>query len=257
MSMAMDVYAVMSIIFGLVIGSFLNVCIYRIPRGLSIVTPGSSCPGCGHMITPLENIPVLSFLVLRGKCRQCKTKISWRYPLVEILTAVLFYMTYLKTGFNIDFVLYLTVVASFIAIAFIDYDTLRIPDIFLIPGFITGLTFTILYGWFDYLIGGVGLIVFFLGVRVMGKVLFRKEAMGLGDVKLAGIIGFFLGWQNGLVAVFMAFIIASLFSLLLISGSRIKFGKAIPFGPFLSIGTMISLLYGDFLVNWYVQLFIY
>jgi len=257
MSFIIDIYAVMIVIAGLIIGSFLNVCIYRIPRGLSIVHPGSSCPSCNHKITPLENIPLLSFLWLRGKCRECKEKISWRYPLVEGLTAGLFLMTYLETGLGIELVLNAIFISSLIAIAFIDLDTMIIPNVLLLPGLISGITFLFINERVDHLIGLISLTILFLGIQFFGKIIFRKDAMGTGDVKLAGVLGFFLGWENGLVAVFLAFFIAAFFFMILSGSKKMTFGKAVPFGPFLSLGAIVSLFYGDFIIQMYLQLIVF
>lgn len=242
--------------FGLAIGSFLNVVIYRMPLGESIVQPPSHCPQCNHQIRPWENIPVLSFLFLRGKCSSCGTRISWRYPLVELLTAVVFLLVFMRFGWTLGTLIYIYFSALLIAITFIDLDHLIIPDGFLIAALIPGIV-TWLAGGTEILIhqllGAVILGGIFWGIRFFGEKVFKKEAMGFGDVKFAAVLGWTLSWQIGIVAAFLSFIAASVLLLVLMPLKVIRFGQQIPFGPFIAIGTWLGLMWGVDLINWYMN----
>jgi len=247
------------ILFGLIIGSFLNVVIYRYPRGESLAFPPSHCPSCDHQIKPWENIPVFSFIFLGGKCSSCKTDISKRYPLVESLTALIFVMTYLKYGLTYDFGVFALFGALLIAIAFIDIDHLIIPDsmviIGLLPGFFTWFTGegTILTTQF---MGFVGLGAIFWAIRYVGALAFKKEAMGLGDVKFAAMAGWVLGWDIGIVSMFMAFLTATLLFTILIPAKIIDRKQQVPFGPFICVGIWLGLIWGRDVIDWYLNMFV-
>lgn len=237
------IYTITYGVLGLIIGSFLNVVIYRVPQGESIVTPGSHCPECGHYLRPWELIPVFSYLLLGGKCHKCGIRISWRYPAVELLTGILFGLTYLfrleRTTSGLIFDLFF--VALLITLTFIDLDTFRLPDVLVLMVAAIGLTNTLVTGdpvvWRS--LGGalgVGGIFFLIAY-------FYPKGMGWGDVKLVAALGLCLGYPD----VFLAVFIASLLGVL-IGGGRIVLLKKdwkdpIPFGPFLAGGALIMLLF--------------
>lgn len=248
------------IVLGLAFGSFLNVCVYRLQRKLSIISPGSACPNCGHKIRFQENIPVLSFLFLRGKCSNCKTPISIRYPLVEILTALISVLLFQKQGLSLDFIFTAAFVFLVIVIAFIDIDKQIIPNGLLIIGLIPAgyLLFSNgINGSLTHLLGGIGLGSGFLMIGYLGRIMMKQESMGMGDVKYAALIGLFLGWKLGILAAGLAFIIAALLIGILLPIGKITMRERIPFGPFLSLGTVISILWGQSLIQQYLQLIVY
>ncbi len=246
------------IIFGSIIGSFLNVCIYRIPRRLSILFPSSRCPSCNSPIRPADNIPVLSFLLLKGRCRLCKTRIPFRYPVVESLNALLYAITVWRFGpdFSWSLLLYLILVSSLVIITFIDIDYQIIPDGITLPGIPLALLFgsTLLpdpflrvemLGFKTSLTGivlGGGL---FYGIGALGSLIFRKEAMGGGDIKLMAMLGGVLGWKGVLLTAFLGSFFGSIIgvSLILIKGGQM--GTKIPFGPYLAFGAVLSLFFGQ------------
>ena len=246
---------VITILFGLLFGSFLNVCIYRIPRGESIAFPASHCPHCQHPIKPYDNVPVFSFLLLRGKCRSCGAAISWRYPLVEALTGALFGYVVHRYSFTGAALAYLVFTALLIAISFIDLDHLLIPDVLSLPGIALGFgaSFLIPRPWHDSVIGmllGGGMI---LAVGEAGERLFKKEAMGGGDVKLMAMIGAFLGWKMVLLTIFFASVVGAVIGIAM----KARTGKEyIPFGPFLSLGALGALFFGENFLQWYLTFFL-
>lgn len=241
-------------IIGLLVGSFLNVCIWRIPRQKSIVSPSSHCPQCGHPIKARDNIPLISYLLLRGKCRFCGGRISFRYPLVEFLTGVIFLLLFLKFGAGIEFFSSLILSSILIMVFFIDLEHLLIPDKIVFPGLIIGILFsfspgspTPLKALEGLLLGGGALYL----IALIGGWIAKKESMGGGDVKFAALIGTFLGWQMTALSLILAFITGALVSLLLIA-LRIKGRKdVVPFGPFIAVGGFITLLAGDKILWWY------
>lgn len=245
----MTIYGV-TLILGLLFGSFFNVCIYRIPGGESIVFPGSHCPHCSHDLKPWHNIPVVSFLCLQGKCRFCQTPISWRYPFVEILTAAFFLVVVHTYSLTWETFAYLLLTSALIVISFIDFDHQLIPDKISLPGIIVGfaVSFLLPLRWYDSLLGiliGGGVI---WAVGIVGEWIFKKEAMGGGDVKLMAMIGAFLGWKAALLTIFFASIIGAVIGIIM----RLITGKEyLPFGPFLSVGAFLSLLWGEQFLLWY------
>ena len=247
------------ILFGLIIGSFLNVVIYRFPRGESLAFPPSHCPQCDHQIKPWENIPLISYLFLRGQCSSCKTSISARYPLVEALTGIIFYVTYLKFGLTWDLPVFALFGALLLAIAFIDIDHLIIPDSMILIGLLPGF-----YLWLSrdaqmltpQFMGLIGLGGLFWAIRFFGGLAFKKEAMGFGDVKFAAMAGWVLGWEVGIVSMFLAFLSATLLFTVLIPTGVIDRKQQVPFGPFICVGIWLGLLVGREIINWYLSMFI-
>ena len=247
-------------LFGLAVGSFLNVVIYRLPRGKSLIRPGSTCPSCGKPIRFYDNIPVISFLVLRRRCRHCGEKISWRYPLVELLTAILFTLVASKYGFSLQSFGYILLTAMLIAITFIDLEHFIIPDYITIPGAILGLILAVFSGHIAILNAVIGLLVggvSLLLIGVIGDKLFKKESMGGGDIKLSALLGAYLGWQQVIFVLVCASFFGAVIGLagILIS-KRVKETRLIPFGPFLALGALVSIFFGQYLIDLYVNSFL-
>ena len=240
--------------FGLVFGSFANVVILRLPKGKSLVTPGSTCPSCGKAIRFYDNIPLLSYLLLRAKCRFCRKKISGRYFLVELLSGILFLAMYAKFGIDARFFVYTLFAYSLLIVGFIDIDTFLISDVIVLPMVVLGLMFSILlpgmhnnldarisglYSFAGILLGAVLLVA----LSFFGKLLFRKDAMGGGDVKLLAMIGAFLGWKSIFLTIFFASLLGTVISLSLIACKKKSIEDYVPFGPYLGLGALISLFY--------------
>jgi len=240
-------------LIGTVVGSFLNVCIYRIPRHKSILFPGSHCPRCKKDIIWYDNIPILSYIALLGRCGYCKKKISFRYPLVEFLTAVMMVCLYLKFGFTGHFFVYTALVSALIAVSFVDLETHEIPDEISLGGLVIGLIVafalpSMLDGsnrWtglaqsaLRVLAGGGSIYI----MGALGSVAFKKEAMGGGDVKLMAMIGSVLGWK----LVLLAFFIAPVFGAFVGVIAKVRHGsETIPYGPYLSLGAVIAIFFGN------------
>jgi leader peptidase (prepilin peptidase)/N-methyltransferase len=225
-------------LFGLIVGSFLNVVIYRMPRGESIAYPASHCPVCSHTLSWTENIPLVSWLVQGGRCRHCRSSISSRYPLVEAMTAALFALTALVYGISIEALAVALLAATLVAVVFIDLDHLLILDVVLVPAALIGIFDALVYGRIgDALLGAlVGAAIFGLLFLVT-----RGAGMGLGDAKLALVLGLFLGLHLTIAAIAFSFIFGSLLMLpVLAAGSRGR-RDAVPFGPFLVLGALVAL----------------
>jgi leader peptidase (prepilin peptidase)/N-methyltransferase len=245
-------WAICAFVFGAAIGSFLNVCIWRIPEGKSIVFPASHCPKCGKSIRPYDNIPVLSWLVLRGRCRDCAAPISFRYPLVEILTAVLSLAMFWKYGLSFEYLAAFLFAAALVVITFIDFDHQIIPDVISLPGipvFFLLAVFVMGLGFLDSLLGLIIGGGFLYLIAVGYELLTKREGMGGGDIKLLAMIGAFLGWKSLFFVVFMSSILGALVGvvLILIKGKDMKY--AVPFGPFLSIAAVMYLFVGSELTH--------
>ena len=226
----------------------MNVCIYRIPRGKSIVTPPSACPECDEKIRPWHNIPVVSFLLLKGRCNNCKTKISVRYPLVELLTGFLTVVVYYWFGMNLEGLAALFLLYYLVAVVFIDIDFRIIPDRIILAGLITGVIIHVagnFMSWKEILVGGLIGSGFLLFTFFLGKLLFKKESVGGGDIKFGFMLGIFLGTQNIIVGLFSSYVFAALIG----GGGKILQGRAptgeIPFGPYLALGSATALFFGD------------
>jgi len=248
-----------SFLMGLSLGSFLNVCIYRIPLKQSIAHPPSSCPHCGERIRFYDNIPLLSYLFLMGRCRQCGHRISLRYPIVEGLTGLLSLMLFTTYGISFQYLLLLLFSATLVTISFIDLDHRIIPDLLSLPGVAAGWAVSLFpwsVYWLDSLIGTVaGGGSLYLVATVYERVTGR-EGMGGGDIKLLAMIGAWMGWQAlpliVLIASLTGAVIGSVFILCAGEGYRFR----IPFGPFLSSGALLYLFFGQDLTRWYFGLFL-
>jgi leader peptidase (prepilin peptidase) / N-methyltransferase len=253
--MESEMLEIFSIIFGALIGSFLNVCIYRLPREESIVTPGSHCPSCNQPIRFYDNIPLISYSFLRGKCRNCRHPISLQYPLVEGISALSSLLLFLRFGPSWSYLAYFAFAAALIAITVIDLHYQIIPDLISLPGIGAGLLvslvipqITFFNSLFGVLLGGGSLFL----VATVYQWLFKREGMGGGDVKLLAMIGAFLGWKAVILTIFLSSLIGSVTGvvLMLIKGKDFKY--AIPFGPFLSLGAILALFYGERIIHWYL-----
>lgn len=247
---------------GAVIGSFLNVVIYRLPRGESLAFPPSHCPACGARIRPWHNIPVVGFLWLRGKCKDCGGSISLRYPFVEALCAGLSAGLWLRYGLSAELAAYLVLVLGLVAVTFIDVDHMIIPDSLSLGGIAVGFgsSFFTAVGWRASLGGallGAGIL---LAVYLGYYALTRREGMGLGDVKLLGAIGAFLGWPAVLFTVFVSSVVGSLWGILaplclnvVRRGTpSVDLRRAMPFGGFLALGAVLYVYWGEVVVRWYL-----
>ncbi len=249
----------LSLVFGSVIGSCLNVCIYRIPQNIAIARPRSYCPKCSNPIRALDNIPIISFVMLKGRCRNCDKKIRLQYPAVELLTALLTIAVVWKFDFTILTIFYLSLVYILITISFIDLEHMIIPDGLVLAAALLGLMasiFNILpIGWpesaYGALLYGGGLAL----AGYAGKLIYKMETMGWGDVKLALVMGLCLGWKMSMISLLLAFLVAALFVVVGLAVGRLSRKQLIPFGPFLALGAIMTLFWGEQLYNWYLHLF--
>jgi leader peptidase (prepilin peptidase)/N-methyltransferase len=247
---------VFAFLFGTVVGSFLNVCIYRLPKEESIVAPRSRCPACQSPIHALDNIPLVSFALLRGRCRACGASIAWRYPLVEALTGILFALTVVRFGVTLQAAFLLTFLAGLIVISFIDLDHQIIPNVITLPGIPLGILTGFLFRdppLLDRLIGALAGAGFLYLVLFYGGVLYGQEAMGEGDLNLIAMVGAFLGWKAVIVTILVGCLVGSAVGLSLIAFRRLGRRQHIPFGPFLSLGAVVALFWGDRLIAWYLS----
>lgn len=239
-------------LFGLAVGSFLNVCICRLPEGESVVSPPSHCPGCGQCIRWFDNIPLLSYIVLRGRCRNCGASISWQYPLVEFATGVLFAATAAVFGLGAETLVYLLLLSALVVITVIDLHHQIIPDRITLPGIPLGLILGALVlpvGLKDALIGCLlgGGAYYLIAVLSRG-------GMGGGDIKLMAMLGGFLGWKGVVLTTLIGSFTGAAAGLFLMAVKGKGRKHAIPFGPFLALGAMFSIFVGDSLVAWYAGL---
>ena len=242
-----------AVLFGAVIGSFLNVCIHRLPKRESLVWPGSRCPKCGTDIRWYDNVPLLSYVWLWGRCRQCRSRISWRYPLVEALNAAGYGLIMWRFGGTVTAAVYALLFSALLVVTFIDLDHMIVPDRITLPGIVLGLvTGTLLLPrWWDsvagFLLGGGLLYV----MAWISPYLFGKEGMGGGDIKLLAMIGAFLGWKPVLITVILGGILGSVVGVGLIAARVITRENYIPFGPFLSMAAVVTMFYGPEILTWY------
>lgn len=250
-------------ILGLLIGSFLNVVVWRVPRGESIVSPPSACPRCGHQIRVRDNVPVVSWLLLRGRCRDCGEPIARRYPLVELGTGIAFALAAWGVGLSwtLPAVLYLVAIGT--ALALIDLDVHRLPDAIVLPSYLVAGALLSLAswnpggasGWGALLRAAIGGAMFF--AVYFAIVLVYPDGMGFGDVKLAGVLGMYLGWYGwGALAFgwFAAFLLGGIFAIGLLLTRRANRKSGVPFGPWMILGTLVGVIAGGPVVGWYLTL---
>ncbi len=246
------VSAILIFLFGAAIGSFLNVCIYRIPEGKSIIQPGSACPKCGKPVRAYDNIPILSYIMLKGKCRDCGEPISFRYVIVEALTGGMLLALYLKYGLSLSLAATFLFTAALIVITFIDLDHQIIPDVISLPGipvFYLAAVFVMKLNYLDALlgmvIGGGALFLISYGYRLFTK----RDGMGMGDVKLLAMLGAFLGWKSLIFILFVSSFFGSLIGVTIILIKKGNMKYAIPYGPFLSVAAIAYLFLGQKIVG--------
>lgn len=252
-------------VLGLVIGSFVNVVVWRVPRGLSIVSPPSACPRCNRPIRAWENIPVFSWLALRGRCRGCRQPISLRYPAVELGTSVLFVLLAIRTGISLSTPPYLYLAAIGVALALIDLDVRRLPNSIVLPAYPVGVALLAVASWgrgdWPALIrAGIGagvLFALYFAMMAGSAVLIGSTGMGFGDVKLAGVLGLFLawlGWGELVVGAFSGFLLGGIFSIGLLASGRANRKTGVPFGPWMLSGALVGVAWGGSLWASYLGL---
>lgn len=242
--------------FGTIVGSFLNVCIHRIPQDESIVTPSSHCPSCKKPISFYDNIPLISFIILRGRCRACQAPISLRYPLVEFIMGLFSVILLLRYGISFLSVIYFAFFAALTLVSFIDLSHRIIPDVISLPGIIIGVVISLFHprlsianSLIGVLLGGGSLYV----VASLYHLITKREGMGGGDIKLLAMIGAFIGWKGVLFTILCSSFIGSVVGvILMLISSEADSKYAVPFGPFLSLGAVIYVVWGEFLIKWYV-----
>ena len=251
---------VIAFVMGACVGSFLNVCIARLPLAQSVVTPGSHCMACGKPVRWFDNIPILSYFILGGKCRDCKAAYSIRYAFVELLTALTFVLFYRSFGVTPFGAIYLTLTLALITQTFIDFDHQIIPDEITLPGIILGFVFSGIFpGLHGQTVWHQGLLQSLFGILAGGGFLYasamlaefflKKEAMGGGDIKLLAMIGALIGWLGAFWVIFAASLIGSVVGIYL----RITKGQQlIPFGPYIGAGAVLYLFYGQKVIGWYI-----
>jgi len=257
-------------LLGASIGSFINVVVYRLPAGLSILYPPSRCPHCLNQLKAYDNVPVFGWLWLRGRCRYCKNKISSRYPIVEAATGLIFVLVFVIFQFSPLTIGYWLFCSWLLALSIIDLDTMTLPGELTKSGLVLGILFQMILG-FTLDSGWLGLvnrlilaiaaaalgIWMFDGISRIGTVIFRKDAMGAGDAKLAAMMGAWLGWKHLLLASFIACIagVAVEISATLVTQKNLKRNKPFPFGPYLALGSVITLFSGEMIISNYLRLF--
>ncbi len=247
-------------VLGLAIGSFLNVVVWRVPRGESVVSPPSACPSCETPIRPRDNVPVAGWVLLKGRCRDCDVRISPRYPIVEATTGVLFAVMALRFGFDPVLPAYLYLAAVGLALAMIDLDCKRLPDALTLPSYpvvavllgIAALAGSDSGDWLRALLGGAAMYAVYFALCFA-----YPAGMGFGDVKLAGVLGMYtawIGWGAWAVGLFLGFLLGGLFGIALIVAKRGGRKTAVPFGPFMLLGVLIAVLVGQDLAQGYLDL---
>jgi len=245
-------FGIVSLILGLVVGSFLNVVIYRLPRGESLLHPGSHCPQCDSPVRWYDNVPLLSWAVLRGRCRDCRNRISIRYPVVEAVTGAAFLLAYLRLGLGWPLLIVWAFTAAMVCVALIDHDHMIIPDKIVLPGAALGLLASIAISpadWWKFLVAGVGAAAFMFLLALVWP-----GGMGPGDIKMALFMGVVLG-VSVVTALFVAFFVGAAAGMFLLATHRRTRKDQIPFGPYLALGSVLAVLAGQGVLNSYLALF--
>jgi leader peptidase (prepilin peptidase)/N-methyltransferase len=233
-------------LIGIIVGSFLNSCIYRIPRKISLVQPRSYCPKCREQILWWQNIPLLSYLFLKGRCYNCSSKISLQYPFIELTTGILTVFTLYHFGITEKAIFYLIFFYCLVIISVIDIFHKKIPNRVLLFLIVFGIIFNSAFeiiSWKKALSGGIFAGFILILTRIIGQYILKKESLGMGDIKLAAILGFFIGLELFLVTLFISSLSAAVISLLLTLFYHIKISQKIPFAPFLCLGSILSLFF--------------
>lgn len=273
----MGIELIFACVFGLVIGSFLNVVILRLPQGISISVPRSHCPQCKNQISWYDNVPVLSYLILRGRCRRCKKKFSARYPFVEAITGVVSVLLWQKFGLTIEWAIFLAFSSALIVLAFIDFDHRILPDVITLNGIWLGILTSVylaepspLVSWLFHTAGleltnprVIALAASIIGMTIGGGLLWGVaeaymrlrgiEGMGFGDVKMMAMVGAFLGAPLALLTIMLGSLLGSVIGLVFIKLADKTRQYELPFGTFLSFAGIVAVLYGGDLVRWYVE----
>jgi len=253
---------VLSGVLGLAVGSFLNVVIHRVPRGESLIRPGSHCPHCGTAVRPWQNIPVLSWLLLGGRCAGCRASISARYPLVELAAAALFIAVTARFGLAPELPAYLYLAAVSLALALIDLDVRRLPNSIVLPSYGVGaaLLLAAVSASGDWRAAIRGLLAMALLFALYLAIAYGyRGGMDLGDVKLAGVLGLYLGWlgwSSVLVGAFAGFLLGGVVGVALLATRRAGRRSALPFGPFMLTGALVAVFLTDPIASWYIATFL-
>ncbi|WP_179632165.1 prepilin peptidase [Clostridium peptidivorans] len=239
-------------ILGIIIGSFLNVCIYRIPKEESILYPPSHCTSCKGKLKSYDLIPILSYILLKGRCRYCREKVSIRYPMIEFLTGILYVLVYIKYGVTLETIKYIIMVSILIVIGMIDLDTTNVYFKTTLTGFIVAVTFLALHVYM-----GLPVINYIYGSIIGGGtlsliILITKGGMGWGDAEICSVCGLFLGFKLTLLMLFLSFIIGSVIGLALIALKKKTRKDYVPFGPFIVVASIITILWGQDIITWYL-----
>lgn len=275
----MDMFPYLWGVFGLVIGSFLNVCIYRLPRGESIVSPGSHCPHCGKPVRPYDNIPLFAYIWLKGKCRFCRGAISPQYPLVELLSGLAFFACALRWDLSPEAFLNSAFLAAILVLIFTDYNRQILPNAITIPGMVAGILLCtlqwrdlysdslaenlasrflpahpdVLIPWIGSLLGAVFGGGILLIVGSFYKLIRHRQGLGMGDVKMMGMVGAFLGWRLALLTVFAGSFLGSIVGIFLVIFHGRTLQSKLAFGVFLGMAAILALFFGIPLVHWYTK----
>lgn len=246
----------MAVLGGLIAGSFFNVCIHRLPRRESIVAPRSRCPNCLTTLRWWENVPIVSWLLQRGRCRTCGTAISWIYPVVELATAAVVVLVVLWTPPGPLVISRLVLAGTLIVLFFIDLTHRILPNVVTLPG--------IVFGWLFSFVAPPGPVGSAIGIVLGGGVLYaiaagyylvrKEEGMGMGDVKMLALIGAFLGWQGVLLTLILSSVAGAVFGIVLVAFTRADMRYALPFGSFLAVAGLVAMLGGDAILDWYLRL---
>jgi leader peptidase (prepilin peptidase)/N-methyltransferase len=241
-------------LLGLMIGSFLNVCIYRLPRGLSPVRPRSGCPQCGRPLAWYDNVPVVSYAILRGRCRSCRTRISPMYPIVELVTATTFLAGYLWYGPSLALAVKLLFACAMIVLFVVDLQHKLLPNVITIPGIVLGLLLSEVTGpgWWASLLGAVIGAGSLFAIAEIYYFVRHEEGLGMGDVKMLGMIGAFLGWKLVLVTLVLSSFLGSIVGMGVLVAKKESMKYALPFGTFLAVGALVAIAAGDAMLAWYL-----
>jgi len=255
-------YLISLFIIGAFVGSFLNVCIHRMPREESIVFPGSHCPHCNHRLGVIDLIPIIGYFLIRGTCGYCQAAVSFRYPLVETISGGVFVASALAfppLTSSFAFAFSLIFLSLLIVIFFVDLEHQVIPSVASYLGVAVGLLFNLSGGlnlFLSALIGaGLGFFILYL-IGSVGKMLFKKDAMGEGDLYLGAMLGAAFGWRGLWLALFLAYLLAAIVALVLLGFGKVKMGDYVPFGPALAAGGVITLFFGQKILVWYLGMFL-
>lgn len=248
------------IILGLSLGSFTNVLIYRLPRDRSVFRPRSGCPSCEKTLRWYHNVPLVSWLVLRGRCAWCEARIGWVYPVVEVACAVLFVAFYARYGFSVTTLGFWYFAVTLLAAFFIDLEHRIIPNALTYPAVVVGIGLALVSPhllWWESLVGAVSGVAVFVGIAWLGQLLFRKDSMGGGDIKLAAVLGAFLGGGKLLLVFILSAAIGLVISgIAMIVSPALRRDRMIPFGPFLAIAAIVAVFYGDSIIAFYIRNFV-